>query len=218
MKPYSVGLGIIAALVVACLSFPAVWGMSGNIPSKFFGEAVAADTSSGHLKAVLPVGHGSAVHIGNGFVVTAAHVVNGVKSIALHSENGTIYQADVLWINTEYDIAFLKVHTPLSIGSVPLNCAANFAGQKIKAFGNPSDIEFAYTLGEVVGNAREHGPWKSVVPVDMTIIPGMSGGGVVDTDGKLVGISVGVMLYGYGLAGIGYIVPARAICELRGIV
>lgn len=207
-------LGVAGVAIIAALGF--TWQASG-IPAKHFDTPVAADTSSAHLKVALPTGHGSAVHIGDGYLVTAGHVAEGLKEVELRSEGGTIYKADVLWINKEYDIAFLKMQEPTSLASVPLNCAPNAIGQKITAYGNPTVLEFVYTRGEVVGSVRQFGDWKSVVPVDLVVAPGMSGGAVLDDAGAVVGITVGVMQYGYGLVGLGLVVPSAVVCELRGI-
>jgi serine protease Do len=207
-------LGLAGVAIVAVLGFS--WQASG-IPAKHFDPPVAADKSSAHLKVVLPTGHGSAVHIGDGYLVTAGHVAEGQTVLELHSEGGTVYKADVLWINKEYDIAFLKMQEQTSLASAPLNCAPNAIGQKITAYGNPTVLEFIYTRGEVVGAVRQFGDWKAVVPVDLVVAPGMSGGAVLDDAGAVVGITVGVMQYGYGLVGIGLIVPSAVVCDLRGL-
>jgi len=68
----------------------------------------------------------------------------------------------------------------------------------------------------VNGEPRKWAVWREVVPADLTVIPGQSGGAVVDAQGSVVGITVGVMIWQYGLSGLGFFVPGSAICELMG--
>ena len=76
------------------------------------------------------------------------------------------------------------------------------------------------TYGAIVGVAREVEGWGAVVPVDMTILPGMSGGGVFSLNGEVVGITVGVLAYptlaGATLTGVGFAVPSIVVCGLLG--
>lgn len=61
--------------------------------------------------------------------------------------------------------------------------------------------------------------WKAVVPVNGTMIPGMSGGPEFNASGEIAGINVGTMMMsnemGFGtFTGYGFIVPSSAICQL----
>jgi S1-C subfamily serine protease len=200
--------GPLAALVVALLSFGITWNLSAKIPSGFYEPSAFVKLEAGNVS-------GSAVHIGDGFLVTAAHVVGTNKSMLFKGDDGRVIdkEAVVLWANREYDIALIRVDHP-KLKSAPLSCAPNFTGQAVRAFGSPMDVEFVYTSGTVVGAARAMGPWASVLPVDGTVIYGQSGGGVVDANGNVVGIAVGLMPTQYGIAAFGFVVPAAAVCSL----
>lgn len=165
-------------------------------------------------------GHGSGVHIGDGYVVTAAHVVENTKSVTVVSSTGAHSGAEVLWINKTYDIALLRVADVSGFQAAALACRVPQEGETLLAAGNPLSADFINLRGYVAGGEREMGSWKRVVPVDMGVIPGMSGGPVYDEDGSVVGISVGVMLmrlgFGASLTRIGLIVPAAAVCDLMG--
>lgn len=164
------------------------------------------------VKVVLENGHGSGVHIGNGYVLTAAHVLRGEPALKL--DDGTEHPATVLWQNKEYDIALLR--TEATMQSSSLACTALYDGQSVIARGNPSQLEFVSSAGRVVGAPRAVGPWKAAAPVDMTIVMGMSGGPTLDAAGRVVGINVGVLSARGSLTGFGFIVPGSAVCELLG--
>lgn len=122
-------------------------------------------------------------------------------------------EAEVLWTNAKYDIALMRMHKP-SLKAAPLSCAPNFTSQAVWAYGNPMGVRAVYTKAEVVGPAREWGAWASVVPVSGPMIYGQSGGGVMDADGNLVGITVGLLMTPAGIASFGWAVPAHVACEL----
>ncbi len=169
--------------------------------------------------------HGSGVHIGDGYILTAAHVVVGKASVPTKASNGSVREAIVLWSNKDYDIALARVDRFLDIDSATLSCKSLDVGTHVRAYGNPWTVEFVSTEGTVVGPSVESEPWGSVVPVDITLIPGMSGGGVLDDAGDVVGISVSVLTipiesgYRYGnvsIVGMGYVVPSSVACMLMG--
>lgn len=162
-------------------------------------------------------GHGSGVHIGQGYVLTAAHVVDGATTIMLRTADGAPRPADVLWVNKTYDIALLKTD-PTGIGAATLACRYAHTGEDIRAIGNPVSLEFVSSYGRIAGEVRQLGPWKSVLVTDITTVPGQSGGPVFDEGGALVGITVGVINVPLGisasLTGFGTIVPSQAVCDL----
>jgi S1-C subfamily serine protease len=99
-----------------------------------------------------------------------------------------------------------------------LACTVPSVGDEVIAKGNPINAEFITVWGRIADSVREAGPWKSVVITDIATVPGQSGGGVFDTQGRLIGITVGVMVAPVGfsasLVGVGYVVPGRVVCDL----
>lgn len=167
------------------------------------------------VKIVLDAGHGSGVHIGNGYIITAAHVV-GDKAPRVKLDDGSEQEAAVMWTNKAHDIALLRTASTMSASALDCRVAAN--GEHVIARGNPTVLEFVSSAGRIAGAEREFGPWARVLPVDMTIVMGMSGGPIFAADGRVVGISVGVLVAQLGFApsltGFGAVVPSAAVCEL----
>lgn len=179
-------------------------------------------TESATVKIFPASGHGSGVHIGDGFIVTAAHVVGDAKEVKVKAKGGENRKADVLWVNKAYDIALLRTSSVTGLGVAKLACRAVMAGDPIVAYGNPLKIEFVAAYGKIAGDPRETGPWKSVYVTDITTVMGQSGGGTFADNGDLIGITVGVMAAPVGfsgsLVGYGFVVPSTAVCELLGRV
>lgn len=166
-------------------------------------------------------GHGSGVHIGNGFVITAAHVTGDAKEVSLKRQVGEDVKAEVMWVNKAYDIALLRTSGKLA-GKASLDCAQPKLGDEIQAAGNPLNLEFVSSFGRIAGAARAADPWREVVITDITTVMGASGGPLFGKDGRVVGIVVGVVPaplkngdgYVPSLTGFGTAVPASAVCQL----
>ena len=191
-----------AALVLVAIGLAIPWDKSG---SQLPGPVV---------KVMLEVGHGSGVHIGKGYILTAAHVVASSKTVKIKTDKGRTGEAEVLWFNSEYDVALIRTNTRLQTAQIA--CEPLVSGSLTRATGNPSNQEFVSTWGRVSGRAIDT-PWRVAVVADITIVPGMSGGGLFDEAGRLVGILVGTMARGLGgIVPIGYVVPTSAFCGMLG--
>lgn len=175
------------------------------------------------VKVVRPMGHGSGVHVGGGFFLTAAHVIDDAKTVSLKTSDNKTLPAEVLWRNVDYDIALLRAK-PDGIAVSKLACRTVGDSEIIKASGNPLSLEFVSVYGHISGKARELAPWKSVYVTDLTTVMGMSGGPTFDERGEVIGITVGVapapLKYGNGwvpsLTGFGMVVPSAEVCRLLG--
>lgn len=176
--------------------------------------------SSPDLRVEANGGHGSAVHIGNGYAVTAAHVVGTVAKASVKFGNGQEAEAEVLWRNVEYDIAVIRYVDKGQAGKAALSCSIPQIGDNVRAVGNPTVFEFLTMRGYVAGTLFSLGPWREVVPVDMSVIPGMSGGAVYNDADEVVGISVGTgatsLGFGTSWVRIGVVVPGKTVCDLMG--
>lgn len=170
------------------------------------------------VKIVMDKSHGSGVHIGNGYIVTAEHVIHGEKTVQTRDMHGQVRTAIVLWSHPEYDLALLWVDKIGSLPSSPMACATPFLGQEITAAGNPLIIEFVMSYGRVATAPHSNARWLEVVAISMPIAGGMSGGGVFDDKGRVIGVMVGMPLQGMGFShtyvGYGYAVPSSIMCKL----
>lgn len=169
------------------------------------------------VKIVMSTGHGSAVHVGSGYLVSAAHVVvNDEYSVKL--DDGTVRTASTLWVNRDYDIALLKLDDFTGVESSELKCRVPVLHEQVTARGNPLNLEWITTRGWIAGEIVAVGRWKSVVPMSLPIAGGMSGGGLFDAKGNLVGILVGLPVQPLGpsgtFVGLAYAVDGKSICNL----
>lgn len=224
---------VLAAASIVYFSAPAVAGLVAPSAQITTAAAVggdtglvattqAKDTETAVVKVSRGGGHGSGVHIGDGYILTARHVVENAKMVSVNAKDGKIKAAEVLWANATYDIALLKVKEPV-IGSAHLDCRTAAVGTEIIAMGSPMTIDFVSAFGRIAGEPRKVMGLKSVFVTDITTVMGMSGGPVFDRQDNLIGITVAVMTaplpsgpsrYSPSLVGFGFVVPSSAVCDL----
>lgn len=169
-------------------------------------------------------GHGSGVHIGGGFFVTASHVANGkTPRLDLKFHDGSIRKAELLWTSPASDIAVMRAEGS-GIEAANLVCHDTPTGEAIIAKGNPFFIEFIEAFGKTASTAlrgdklpKELRAFRAAQVMDVTVLPGQSGGPVFNSKGDLVGITVAVInAPGFGLTPTGYgiMIPSSEVCRL----
>ncbi len=150
-------------------------------------------------------GAGSAVILAaDGYLLTSAHVVAGADS-------GTAVFAD--WHETSFelvgrdplsDLAVLRARAS-GLPQVELgNADALRVGQLVVAVGNPHGFAGSVTAGVVsaLGRALPSGGRvvENVIQTDAALNPGNSGGALVDSRARLVGVNTALAGVGLGLA------------------
>jgi serine protease Do len=178
------------------------------------------DPQAASVRVIVGAGHGSGTHMGGSIILTAAHVVDGKDGIEIETADGRKFPAKVLWVSKSYDVAVLSYEGD-ALPWAQIACAALKPDQPIVAYGSPGPVRFARFHGRISSEARQHGPWLMSHVMDVTAWMGMSGGGVFDPRGRLVGITVGMYsapsIFGAPPpSGISTMVPASEICRMMG--
>jgi S1-C subfamily serine protease len=158
----------------------------------------------------VPAGAGSGVVLSrDGFILTSAHVVAGRDALGRATfTDGRDIGFRVLGTDPLSDLAVLRADgedlTPVTLG----DAAALRVGQLVVAIGNPHGFAGSVTAGVVSALGRSL-PARAgrtlrmidnVIQTDAALNPGNSGGALVDSAGRLVGINTAVAGVGLGLA------------------
>ena len=154
----------------------------------------------------------------SGLIVTNFHVVQGASKITIELQSNKSYQATVVGIAPEKDIALLKIDAPNEdLQPLPLGDSTSLAvGRKVLAIGNPFALDTTLTVGVVSALGREiksitNRTIKNVIQTDAAINPGNSGGPLLNSNGQLVGVNTAIYSPTGASAGIGFAIPVNAV-------
>jgi serine protease Do len=125
-----------------------------------------------------------------GYIVTNYHVVEENTKIKAISYDEKEYVARLIGYDTKRDVALLKIESGnyevLELG----NEEDIQVGKKVIAIGNPLGLSFSATEGIISGIDREGPNGLNVyIQTDVSLNPGNSGGPLINTEGKVVGIN-----------------------------
>jgi serine protease Do len=164
----------------------------------------------------------------DGYIVTNAHVIERATRIEVElslaatgsspgssvlRRRGRVVGAQVVAIDHETDVAVIKIEAK-ALPVLPFgDSEALRPGQIVLAFGSPLGLESSVTLGVVSAVARQLTPEDPMIYIqtDAPINPGNSGGALVDTEGRLVGISTLIYSQSGGNEGIGFAAPSNIV-------
>lgn len=164
---------------------------------------------------------GSGVIISDdGFIVTNNHVVSEADEITVTLNNRKTYQAKVIGTDPSYDLAVIKIDAKALPYLVYGNSDEVKIGQWVLAIGYPLNLETTVTAGIVSAKARSlglnkdksgspSGAVESFIQTDAAVNMGNSGGALVNTEGRLIGINSAIASPTGYYSGYSYAIPVN---------
>jgi S1-C subfamily serine protease len=183
-----------------------VVGVAERVGPSVANLRVSRRTRAGNV----PVGAGSGVVLTpDGFLLTSAHVVAGRhRRGRAQFTDGRDFSFEVVGSDPLSDLAVLRADAS-DLEAAHLGEADELrVGQLVVAIGNPHGFAGSVTAGVVSALGRSL-PARSgqavrvidnLIQTDASLNPGNSGGGLVDSTGRVVGINTAVAGVGLGLA------------------
>ncbi len=125
-----------------------------------------------------------------GLLVTNAHVVKDAKNIAVQNRSGNSFNASIVFIDKEKDLAILKIEDenfkPFSSIPYSISKSAIDLAEPIYTLGYPRD-EIVYGEGYLSAKTGFNGDTLSC-QISIPANPGNSGGPVMNKQGEVIGI------------------------------
>jgi len=215
-------------VVTAKKSLPAVVNISTthfsrdtNKKSIFSSHSSYTDSTPSRIKSL-----GSGFIISkDGYVVTNCHVVNRVKKIIITTNNGKEYDAKIIGKDERTDIALLKIVGKQKKETYPYLLFSNpktdlCVGEWILAIGNPFGLGGSVTAGIVSSRSRDIASQfdlevasyvANLIQTDASINVGNSGGPMLNTSGKIVGMNFAILSPSGKSIGVGFAIPSSVV-------
>jgi serine protease DegS len=127
-----------------------------------------------------------------GHILTNNHVISGADAIQVMLHDGRSANAQVIGTDQATDLAVLKVELP-DLAPIALGDSEGArVGDVVLAIGNPLGFGHSVTQGIVSALGRyglKLNAYEDYIQTDATIHLGNSGGALIDTQGRLLGIN-----------------------------
>jgi S1-C subfamily serine protease len=187
---------------------------------------VNVSVSTNEQGELLDYGSGSGFVIDTeGHIVTNNHVVATADQVRVTFNDGRVFVAEVVGTDAYGDIAVLKINVPADYPLTVVEYGDSNeikVGQRVIAIGNPFGLTGTMTVGIVsaIGRslptevtAQGGGQFSNplIIQTDAAINPGNSGGPLLDSTGRVIGITAAIRTTTGANTGVGFAIPINTV-------
>ena len=166
-------------------------------------------------------GTGSGVIItDDGYIVTNKHVIENSVFVSVQLSDKRRFNAEIIGSDESTDIGLIKIEGENLVPIEFSNSNEVKIGEWVLAVGNPFGLNSTVTAGIVSSKGRNiniiPGEFsiESFIQTDAVVNPGNSGGALVNTEGKLVGINTAILSGSGNYEGYSFAIPSNLIFKV----
>lgn len=151
-----------------------------------------------------------------GHILTNYHVVENASKLEVTLFDGSKWEAKLVGADPSNDLAVIRIKAPAErLKPIPFGDSSNLkVGQKAIAIGNPFGLERTLTVGIISSIGRTlravNGRlMRGILQTDAAVNPGNSGGPLLDSSGRMIGINTAIFSPVGANIGIGFAIPVN---------
>jgi S1-C subfamily serine protease len=156
-----------------------------------------------------------------GHILTNEHVIDGAEQIMVTLFTGESYEAEIVGQDLPNDTAVLRINAPAD-QLIPVEIETAFAlrvGQRVYAIGNPFGLERTMTVGIISSlnrslRSQSGRLMESIIQIDAALNRGNSGGPLLNSRGRLIGMNTAIASSTGENTGVGFAIPASTLSRV----
>jgi S1-C subfamily serine protease len=161
-------------------------------------------------------GQGSGVVLSSdGYIVTNSHVAKAPGALRVRFSGGGEAEATLVGADDRTDLAVVRAAGAAAPSLMLPDRTPVRIGELVIAIGNPLGLERSVSLGVVSALHRDlptrDGVLEGLIQTDASVNPGNSGGPLLDSAGRLIGVNAAIISPSGSSAGIGFAIPVDEV-------
>lgn len=175
-------------------------------------------TPQRQIKQIMQAGSGVIISP-DGYIITNNHVIKHAEKISVTLSDNRNFIAELIGSDDNTDLALLKIENVSNLDTIPFADSDKVAlGEWVLAVGNPFDLTSTVTSGIVSAKARSISKsnrrklsLEAFIQTDAAVNSGNSGGALVNSNGKLIGINTAIESSTGAYIGYSFAIPSNIV-------
>lgn len=173
----------------------------------------------GQIREEEGIGSG-VIYTEDGYIITNNHVAGSAEELLVTLYDGGEYPAELVGADENTDVAVIKIEADNLKNASFTSIDSAKVGDLVIAVGSPFGLQQTVTMGVISAKGRDISVSQetlymvNLIQTDAAINQGNSGGPLVNSAGKVIGINTLILSPSGASAGIGFAIPSDTVVNI----